>query len=247
MKKVLSLLTGRNSIIILVAILSILDTLLVASFFLEPILKFLIEKHLFEIIVLTTLLEILLLLSHNLWRSSPWVFGSEGEVQEKVRFLLKEDTSIKFVKILSAGLSSRAAFLRVLLEVQKRLNVEIIACFGHQSPNPDQLDREKLGPANFDVITNRLKPDEMERLKIRGSLNAPSVRLILLSDSRGPRYAFLGWYTYHKKNTHIVGRQNVQIFADRTTELGVDLLHFAEKMFQRYSSDEESVTLFPPS
>lgn len=95
------------------------------------------------------------------------------------------------------------------------------------------------------MITHRLDQDKVSRLKIYGTLNTPSFRCILLSDSRGPRYGFVGWYTYQKKNTQIVGRHNVQIFVDRTTEAGFDLLHFAEKMHQYYTSEQEAIILFP--
>lgn len=175
------------------------------------------------------------------------VIGSEEEAQEKIRSLLEEDTSIKYVKVLSAGLSSRASFLRGLLELPRGLDLEIVACFGEGSPNPDELDRERLGPAHFDVIAHRLDQDKASRLKIYRSLNTPSFRCILLSDSRGPRYGFVGWYTYHKRNTEIIGRHNVQIFVDRTSEAGFDLLHFAEKMHQCYASEQEAIILFPES
>jgi hypothetical protein len=245
MKKVFNLMIGRHSIITVVAILGILDILLIASIIVPPILTFLKDKHLFEIVVLTTLVEILLLLSYNLWHPTPLAFGSETEAQEKIRALLKEDSTIKSVKILSAGLSSRAQFLRDLIEKFSKSRFEIVACFGKGSPNPDELDRENLGPTQFNIITHRLKPDEEARLKIYESFNIPSFRCILLSDSRGPRYGFVGWYTYQNRSKNIVGRSNIQIFADRTTDLGVDLLHFSEKMFKYYSSEEESKILFP--
>lgn len=118
---------GKHSIITLIIILLVLDILLIANLIAPRVLQFLIDKHIYEIVVLTTLVEVLLLLSSSLWRVTPLVIGSEEEAQEKIRSLLEEDTSIKYVKVLSAGLSSRASFLRGLLEQSRRLNLEIVA------------------------------------------------------------------------------------------------------------------------
>jgi hypothetical protein len=247
MKKVLNFLIGRHSIIILVTILVVLDLLLIANLIAPQILQFLIDKHIFEIVTLTSFVEVILLLASNLWQPTLLVIGSEEEAQEKIRSLLKEDTGIKSIKVLSAGLRSRAGFLRALLEIPRKLNLEIVACFGKESPNPDKLDRDTLGPTHFEVITHRLDQDEKSRLKIYGSLNTPSFRCILLSDSRGPRYAFIGWYTYYGKNTKITGRRNVQIFVDRTTEIGAALLHFTEEKYKIYASEQEANILWPQS
>lgn len=249
MKKGLNFLIGKHSIIILVTVLLILDILLIANLIVPRVLQFLTDKHIYEIVVLTTLVEVLLLLSSSLWRVTPLVIGSEEEAQEKVRSLLQEDTAVKSIKVLSAGLRARAGFLRGLLEQHSRLNLEIVTCFGEGSPNPDEWDRKELGPSNFKVITEvrgSLSSEDMRsRLKIYNSFNTPSFRCILLSDSRGPRYGFIGWYTYYERNTRIVGRRNVQIFVDRTTETGVDLLHFAERMYQCYANEQEANILFP--
>jgi hypothetical protein len=173
------------------------------------------------------------------------VFQSEADAQEKVVALLKEERNIKSVKVLSAGLGSRANFLRELLDRHKQLHLQIVACFGNKSPNPDKLDREKLGPSQFDVITNRLDQDTSARLEVYGSLNTPSFRCVLLSDSHGPRYGIVGWYTYHERNTEIIGRRNPQIFVDRTTELGFALLRFAERIWGNYATAKEANVLWP--
>lgn len=248
MRKVLGFLIGKHALITLVAILIILDILLIAGLIAPQVIQFLIDKHLFEIVVLTTLVEVLLLLSSSLWRMTPLAIGSEEEAQEKVRTLLKEDTSIKSINVLSAGLSSRAPFLRELLESHRKYKMEIITCFGEGSPNPDPRDREKLGPAMYYKVIHDLEkdvPDAESRLKIYRSHNIPSFRCILLSDSHGPRYGIVGWYTYYDRNTKIAGRRNVQIFVDRTTETGVALLHFTEKKFQEYTSKHEAEILWP--
>ncbi|MBI5194849.1 MAG: hypothetical protein HZA10_00840 [Nitrospirae bacterium] len=248
MKKIINFLIGKHSVITLVTILFILDILLIASLIAPQVLQFLIEKHLFEIVVLTTLVEVLLLLSTSLWRVTPLAIGSEEEAQEKVRYLLKEDTAIKSINVLSAGLSSRSSFLRELIESHRKYKIEIITCFSERSPNPDPRDREKLGPAMYYKIIHDLEldvPDVESRLKIYRSHNTPSFRCILLADSRGPRYGIVGWYTYYDRNTKIAGRRNIQIFVDRTTETGVALLHFAEKKFQEYTSNQEAEILWP--
>jgi len=190
---------GKHSIIILITILLILDILLIARLIAPVILQFIIDQHIFEVVVLITLVEVLILLSFHLWSPAILVIESEEEAQEKIRALLKEDNSIKSIKVLSAGLSSRARFLRALLEDNSKLKLEIVACFGEGSPNPDKLDREQFGPTHCKVITHRLIQDESSRLKIYKSLNTPSFRCILLLDSHGPRYGIVGWYTYHKK------------------------------------------------
>lgn len=156
---------------------------------------------------------------------------------------MEDNTNIKSIKVLSAGLRSRAGFLRALLELPRKLNLEIVECFGEA--NPDKLDREKFGPAYFDVVTHRLDQDAASRLKIYNSFNTPSFRCILLSDSHGPHYGILGWYTYHEKNTQMIGRRNIQIFVDRSTDAGFVLLNFADKMFQKYANEKEGVIIWP--
>ena len=246
MRQILNFFIGRHSVFTSVVLLIVLDFLLIANLIIPKLLQFLIDKHIFEIVVLTALVQVLVLLSSSFWHITPLVIGSEEEAQEKVRLILKEDTSIKSVKVLSAGLRSRANFLRALLELPRRLNVEIVACFGQGSPNPDKLDREQFGPAHFGVITHRLDQETSSRLKIYGSFNTPSLRCVLLYDSHGPRYGIIGWYTYHKKNNEIVGCHNVQFLVDRTTEFGFTLLRFAERIYGSYVAPEEANIFWPP-
>lgn len=245
MNNLFNFLLRKHTLVTLVTILIILDILLISNLIVPQVLKFLIDKHIFEIIVITSLIEIFILLSSHRWRVTPLTIGSEEEAQDKLRTILRENSSIKCIKILSAGLKSRANFLRDTLEKYKNINLEIIACFGEKSPNPDKWDREKIGPSHFEVITERISDEERKRIKIFTSFNRPSFRCVLLYDSRGPNCGLVGWYTYYERDTKITGRRNVQIFVDKTTETGVDLLHFAEKMFTTYASEKESYILFP--
>lgn len=244
MRNLLAVLTGKRAVITLISTLLVLDVMLISCFFSKTVQNYIIKSPIFEILTLTVLAEILIFLSSALWRSTPMAYGTEEEVREKVRSLLYEDNAIIGIKVLSAGLRSRADFLRHLLELPRGLRVDVIACFG--SANPDDLDREKFGPTHFDVLTHRLKEDEKSRLNVYQSFNRPSFRCVLLLDSTGPRYGFVGWYTYYHKDTRLTGRRNIQILLDRSTETGVALLRFAEEMFKKYSSDDEASVIFPP-
>jgi hypothetical protein len=127
----------------------------------------------------------------------------------------------------------------------RKLDIEIIACFGKNSPNPDKLDRNEFGPKSFKYIIHRLPKELQSRLKIFRSFNTPSLRCIMLFDNHGPRYGFIGWYTYSNCNRHIVGRNNVQIFVDRTTDIGLALLRFTEETYNKICKENEVECLWP--
>ncbi len=247
MNKILRIFIGKHSIISLVVTIILLDLFLVFGIFYDKIQSYVIGKHIYEIVVLAVLMEIILVVSVSILIASPCAIFNEEEAQEKVRNILKDDRSIKSVKVLSAGLSSRASFLLSILENFPSLHLEIIACFGQGSANPDKMDAGTLGNSNYLKLTHNLKDkdEEKKRLKIAKSLNIPSFRCLLLSDSCGVKYAFIGWYTYSSGNNHIHGRTNVQIFVDRQTEVGVSLLQFAEKQYRESTKAEEIKILFP--
>jgi hypothetical protein len=245
MKNIFKIYFVKHTVVTLIAVLSILDVLLLGRYFYTPYFQFLIDQHVFEVVVLLTLVQILLLLSTNVWQSTPSIIGSEEEAQRKIKSILDQNRSIDSVKVLSAGLGSRASFFRSLLEQHKGVKIEIVACFGKESPNPDNLDRLKLGPAQFNVLTNRPTDEVRKHLEIFNSYNTPSFRCILLSDSHGPHSGILGWYTYHKQNKELVGRRNMQIYVSRSTETGFILLNFAEKMFGNYANESEAKLIWP--
>lgn len=245
MRKVLSLLTSRHAIVAALGILVVLEALLIANIFFPQTMSFVVQKHIFEPIVIATLAEVVILLATSLWHATPIALWSEEDAQQKILAALQEDPAISSVKVLSAGLRARASFLRTLLEMPRNLNLEVVACFGAGSPNPDELDRETLGPAGFEILTHRLENGASARLRVLCSHNTPSFRCILLYDGAGARCGVLGWYTYRGRNTQITGRRNVQVFVDRTTEVGNDLLRFAERTHMFYMSENEADVLFP--
>lgn len=239
----LRLLVGKRSVIILICSLALLNLLLILGSLIPQIKPYIYHDIVFKVVVLTALLQIILLLVREMLRDTPITVGSEQEEQQQIYDLIEKDSSISRIHVLSAGLRSRAAFLRSLLEKHDRLQLSIVASFGQA--NPDKLDREKFGPVQVEILTNRLNPHEEKRIAIRQSYNAPSLRLVILASPKGPRYAILGWYTYYDQNTKIIGRRNLQLLVDWRSQIGTETLRFAEKMFDFYSTDEESMAIFP--
>ncbi len=244
MNRLIRALTGRASILGLLVSLLILESILILSIFIPNLGAFLAESSLFEILVITALFEILLLLGTTALQQSPAAISDETAAHGMIRELIDRDKTIKKVWVLSAGMGSRSSFLRHLLEHQAKLEVNVVACFG--GANPDPLDREKIGPAQFEVLTNRLEPETSARLRVFQSANAPSFRCILLSSQNAARAAFISWYTYHKGNTRIHGRKNLQLFVDSSSVLGLELLSFAERKVQEAVGDEGTEQLWPP-
>jgi len=244
MRRLLVLLTGHHSVIVLLTSLLLMDGILVASWFVPALGTFLDDHNVFPLIAITCFIEILLLLSVRVLQETPLALTDELS-KHKIRELIDEHKDIRTVSVLSAGLRARADLLRSLLEHPSRLQVEVVACFSEA--NPDELDRTQFGPAHYEVLTNRLSDDEASRLQIYQSHNSPSVRCILLSTGRGPKYGFLGWYTYDNRNRHIQGRKNLQVFVDSASIFGIEMLSFAALAFKRQANAQESDLIWPLS
>jgi hypothetical protein len=244
LKRALQVLTGKHSIIVVLATLVALDALLVAAAFFPIVNNILTESNTFQVVVITCLIQVLLLLAARALRETPVAIGLDDVAKRRISELIEEDENIVSVKVLSAGLRTRADFMRSLLEHPRKMEVSIVACFSEA--NPDDLDREKYGPPHFSVLTHRLEAEEASRLKVYQSFNTPSVRCVVLSSATGPRHAFLGWYTYSNRNKHIQGRRNVQFQVDGTTAFGIDMLHFANNAFEKHRDDSEAELIWPP-
>lgn len=173
MRRLLVLLTGHHSVIVLLTSLLLMDGILIASWFVPALGTFLDDHNVFPLIAITCFIEILLLLSVRVLQETPLALTDELS-KHKIRELIDEHKDIRTVLVLSAGLRSRADLLRSLLEHPSRLQVKVVACFSEA--NPDELDRTRFGPAHYEVLTNRLSADEASRLQIYQSHNSPSVR-----------------------------------------------------------------------
>lgn len=242
MKKMLIVLTNQKSIIILVSTLFLLNVFLIISIF-SPLLKdYIYSQYIYQPIVITALIEILILISAKYFRANPSTLQDEIEAQNKIHQILENDSSIVRINVISAGINTRAQFLRNILEKKKQIKIEIVASFN--DANPDKLSRD-FGKQSIEVLTHRLLPEQNDRIIIHQSHNTPSIRSIILSTKEGPRYAFTSWYTYYGSNSKIEGKRNLQFFVDWKSSLGIELLHFLNNQFNRLKQKEESFQLFP--
>lgn len=248
MKRVFTYLVSKHSIIFLVFLMLICDLFLITNIFLPNLIAFIKRNNIFEILVLMTLVEVLLLLSSQLWKVTALVYDNDREAQEIINSHLREDNSIRTIKIISAGLGTRYDLVKNILKKHQNISIELVACFGEGHPNHDATDCLDIGPNKFQLIDERLKeqvPDAEKRLKIYNSFNSPSLRVLILCDKYGPKYGQLSWYRFYDRNTKITGESNKQFYVFRNTEFGFPLLKFAEEMFNEYSSIKESEKIWP--
>jgi hypothetical protein len=224
---------GYSAVITTVCTITILTVLFVIRAVYPQSLYLLVDSHVFEAVVLVTLLQILILLVRP--REEVEIITSDIESQRKIIDLVKTGDVAK-VDLISAGLSSRRSLIPELLE--NKVEVNILA--QHPDVAVDKEDGKRLLDS-LRAICQNLKLDEQKRLHVRLYYNTASPRAIILRGKTfAPTYVFIGWYFYHTKNTKISGRSNPTIFISDRQKEGRALIEFLDNMIERYSTAAES-------
>ena len=243
-KKLLNIFLNDKAILSVVITLVVLESLYIVNIFYKSIFNYLTEYHLFEIITLACLTEILFLLIKSIKSKSLIVLSNETESMEKIKDLIKE-YNVDLIKIFSAGLSSRMPYIKDFLD-NKALNIRLL----YQHPD-DALDKRdaKLAKSSISILLDGLTKSQKDNLQIKQYYGPASFRTIILCKNRIPLVSVLGWYTYYhsfknndldkkEKETRITGRRNKQILLERTSSEGKDMIDFADSLFSKYWHDD---------
>ena len=125
--RIVDTLIHRRAIISLCILACALELLFLLRMLYPPAFEFILDYHIFEIVVLCSLTQIVLLLLH-LVRRTPWrICTDEIECQETLREFLRLDSRAKSLHVLSAGLGSRMDLITTVPKEPHPLRTEVLA------------------------------------------------------------------------------------------------------------------------
>lgn len=224
---------GHGAIISTVSTIIILLSLFIIRNVYPDTLRIIVESHVFEAVVLWTLLQILILLIRP--SEEVQIITSDIECQRRIMELVRKG-DISRADILSAGLSSRRSLIPEILE--NKVEVNVLA--QHPDVAIDKEDGQRLIDS-LGAIKQNLTQEAKNRFKVRFYFNTASIRAIVLRGKTfEPTYAFIGWYNYHSRNTKIAGRPNPSVLISDRQKEGKVLIDFLDKIINLYSTQTES-------
>jgi hypothetical protein len=205
---------------------------LIAGFFSAEVLTFFRENPLFEVLVLTLLLQILWLLRPKQLEDLSVLNDNQTQL-ELTR--LVETERIEHAFIIAAGMVSLNGSIQYLCHAGVRVRV---LC-QHPETAVDRRDGRRARE-NVDVIYQLKDERFLSLLEGKFSRDVATVRGILLTASKSQiQHLFIGWYTYSGEPPMISGRRNPVIAVSSATGQGRDLIRFFTNAFEdRWSRPE---------
>jgi hypothetical protein len=227
--------TGAKAVYFLFMVVIVLDALFLVRTFYPPWFEFVLQRHLFEFVVLTALSVVLMLLLRLVDKPTLDPCDNEHDCQELVRRAVREDSRAALLKVHSAGLRSRQHFITSLTNVEGRpIPIAVLA----QNPATalDELDATSTNG----ILDNLERGHKDVPLEIRLFDTPATMRSLILCDSKKkPILATVSWYTYKKirgetDTTKIQGRINpaIVLVADSSAEDRA-VLTFLDKEFDK--------------
>lgn len=239
-----SLYTHHRAIVALLVLTAVLEILFILRLVFPAALAFVIENHVFEIVVLLAISQIILLLFKVLEKTPRGVCKDEHECGVVLREVVRSDPRAHSLQVLSAGLGSRLDLLTTIhRETPRTFSVEVLA----QSPEhaPDREDARRM-ESNLEI----LRRDHSEApLEVRLFDTPAAIRALLVCDrNRSPLWGAASWYRYEKaegERVRVVGRRNPAILL-RTEDSKEDaeMLRFLMGVFEQ---TWETATIQHPS
>jgi hypothetical protein len=201
--------TNNRAMVALLALMMLLEIVFVLRIFKPDYFKLILENHVFELVVLLALAQMILLLFRLLDRAPGRVCKDEHECEVLLRAMVKEDPRISTLHVFSCGLGSRLDMATSIhSESRRKLFTEVLA----QAPDHavDKEDAERTRS-----LLKILKRDHSDvPVEVRLFNTPASIRaLILCDDKRKPLWGAVSWYRYEKSNglTKVIGRRNPAI------------------------------------
>jgi hypothetical protein len=202
---------GNRSVVVLFSLIIVLEAVFLVRTIYPSVFDVVLQKHVFELVVLLVLSQILLLLLRLVEQPSPGYCEDEDVCQDLLRRVARDDSRTAVLKVWSAGLASRFNLITALSgALHGRIRTHIIA----QSPDHalDKKDAERM--RGFLPILER--DHKSAALEVRFFETPATIRSFILCDRKNrPFWGTASWYTYEKlpgdTGIRIVGRSNPAI------------------------------------
>ncbi len=201
--------TDNRAIVALVSLMMLLEIVLVLRIIKPDYFKSIVENHVFELVVLLALAQMILLLSRLLDRAPGRVCRDEHECEVLLRAMVKDDARIRTLHVFSCGLGSRLEMITSIHnESRRRISTEVLAQAPDHAVDKEDADRTRS-------ILKILKRDHSDvPVEVRLFETPATIRaLILCADKRKPLWGVVSWYKYEKSNGlgKVIGRSNPAI------------------------------------
>jgi hypothetical protein len=226
----------------LLGLLMVLEGVFIVRLAKPAFFQVVLDNHIFELVVLLALAQLILLLFRLLDRA-PRRICKENECQDLIREAVRHDSRAQSLHVFSSGLGSRLDILTTIhANTTAGFHTEVLA----QSPksHPDREDAKRM-PGNLSI----LKRDHSKApLEIRCFDTPATIRAMLVCDrSRRPLVGIVSWYRYERTGggVRVIGRRNPGLVfrADDSAE-DTSILAFLMETFENLWKDCEVNLVF---
>lgn len=212
-QRLVSIYLGNRSIVALLLLLAVLEILFLARTIWPTALEIVVKRHLFELVVLLCLSQIILLLFKLLERAPRHVCRDEYESAALLRERVATDPRAALLLVFSAGLSSRFDLITTIHRATTRaFSTEVLA----QSPEAalDRTDADRLR-SNLAILA---RDHQGLPLEVRTVGVPATIRGFVLCDrDRSPLWGAVSWYRYRELaggGVSVAGRRHPAIVID---------------------------------
>lgn len=184
----------------------LLEIFFIIRIFKPKILSIVIEKQIFEVIVILALMQMIVLLFQLIRQAPKKICKHEYELENAVRDFIQTNNNVHSVHVLSCGLGSKINFITNLRKGNQMIPTEVLVQDSkHAIDKADSVRTE----ANLDI----LKHDHSEKsLQVRLFNEPATMRAVLLcKNDRKPIWGVVSWYKYRddgKGRVAVKGRDN---------------------------------------
>lgn len=232
MKSWIDGLIASKAVFSMFASVAILELLFVGRLFRPDWFGWVVERHLFEVIVLVVLMQVILMLWQLLSKKrKPMVWDDLTVAQAFIDFL-QSNNRAHSVHLLSCGLRSRGQLIAHLLDKKSTLKIEVLV--QHPETAQDQADARETTTSLHTMTRNNSSIGALEVRQFRPPVSIRAV--VVCSADRKPLWAALGWYVYRVENGEIrvKGRNHPTHILDASVgEEKAVLEEFCMKEFER--------------
>jgi hypothetical protein len=239
--------TDNRAVVALLGLMMVLEIVFILRLFMPTTFEVIVKNHVFELVVLLALTQVILLLFRLLDRVPGQICKEEHECESLLRNVVRENSRTYKLHVFSCGLGSRINMITSIHnERSSNFAVEVLA----QSPEK-AIDRDDAARMNGQLqILKRDHPDTP--VEIRFFDSPATIRALILSDrDQKPFWGVVSWYRYEKasarveeKSFKVIGRQNPAIVLDAAGSREHEfLLNHLMKTFKRQWDDYEHTSL----
>lgn len=224
--------TNNRAVVALLGLMVTLEILFIARTVWPASFQFILDKHIFEFIVILGSAQMILMLFRLLERVPKHLCKDEHECQVLLRNVVRDDPRAFSLCVFSSGLGSRLDMITTIhSEARDTFYINVVA----QDPvyALDKQDAERM-KAHLAILRrdHSNTPVEIRYFETPAAIRA----MILCGRNRKPFWGSASWYRYEKVDggTRVVGKGNPAIVLNRdnSTEDG-DILDFLMKTFDK--------------